>query len=350
MKRFFRLYGKKRGHRLSGWWLAGRAGEAFFYAILFAFGLLTLSTLVAMQLIAPDKNAFRIGYGFWLMVLLSSSFIGIGAVGFFYRVRSLVYSDEHRSVLEAEIPNERRSRMQKARRQRPMLPNLQSFTDSPGVRLAYRLPENRPETRQLFLASLFVVAWDALTVSMLGLAIAGLLRGKPSWFLLLVALPIFIYASYRITYWFVFSFRRATGIGPTTIEIDDLPLLAGKQYQLSLVQYGRLAVKKVSISLVCEEVATYHFGTDTRTERQEVYRQSVLEHGRCRIDWGRPLELSCSVSLPDNLMHSFQSPHNSITWKFVVEGEVGRWPSYCRSFPVVVYPREAQPTRHAVPL
>lgn len=220
-----------------------------------------------------------------------------------------------------------------------MVPNLQPFTDSPGVRLAFRLPGTRPETRELVLGSFFVLAWNALTIFLLVLALGKLVSGKPDWFLTLFAIPVFVYVGYRVSRWFFRGFLQATGIGPTTIEIDDLPLKIGEHYRLSLVQYGRTVVKKLSIAPVCEEVATYHFGTDTRTERQEVYRGQVLEQGRCRIDWGRPLELVCEFCLPEHAMHSFQSPHNAVAWKLIVEGETHRWPSYCRSFPVVVYPR-----------
>jgi hypothetical protein len=350
MRRLFRLYGKKRGQRLSGWWLAGRVGEAFWFAAVGALGVLSLGFVLAMQLFSPETNAFKVGYGFWLLVLISSSFIGIGAVGFIYRVLSVVYSAEYRSALASRnlSPQDQRPVHSKQKPPPPMVPNLQAFTDSPGVRLAFRLPEYRPETRQLVLASLFVLAWDALAVLLVGVAFGKIARGRPDWFLTLFAAPLFVYIGFRVSRWFFQMFRRATGIGQTTIEVDDLPLQAGQAYELNLVQYGRLVLKKLSIALVCEEVATYHFGTDTRTERQEVYRQAVLEQGRCRIDWGRPLELSCKFALPDHLMHSFQSPHNSITWKFLVEGEANRWPSYCRSFPVVVYPRVPKAVRPAV--
>jgi hypothetical protein len=55
----------------------------------------------------------------------------------------------------------------------------------------------------------------------------------------------------------------------------------------------------------------------------------------------KPLELDCFVSLPTDIMHSFHSPHNAVTWKVVVEGECAKWPAFCRKFPVAVYPRSA---------
>jgi hypothetical protein len=332
MKPLFRLYGKKRGQRLAGWWLVGRMGEAFWFVCLCTLGVLSLGLVLG-------TNQFEVFRGFWLLVLISSCFIGIGAVGFIIRVLGVVYSAEYRSALANQnLLKQEKPRKTIKKAVPPMVPSLQEFTDSPGVRLAYRLPEYRPETRQLVLSSVFVLAWNALAVLMVGLALGGLFRRQPDWFLVLVVAPLFVFIGYRVSHWFFGRFRRAIGIGPTSVEIDRLPLLASGTYQLSIVQYGRLALKKLKVTLVCEESATYHFGTDTRTEKVEVYRQNIFEHGRDRIDWGRPLELSAEFRLPDSLMHSFQSPHNSITWKFLVEGDANRWPSYCRSFPVVVYP------------
>ncbi len=158
-----------------------------------------------------------------------------------------------------------------------------------------------------------------------------------SWTLYLL-LPFFIAVAIYSARWFFNNFRRATGIGMTMIEISDLPLHAGQKYDLYLAQFGRLALRKLTITLVCEEQSTYHHGTDVRTERQQVSSMVLLEQGRHRVDFGKPLELECSFSIPADAMHSFQSEHNAIIWKVVVEGEANRWPSYYRSFPVVVYP------------
>ncbi len=101
-------------------------------------------------------------------------------------------------------------------------------------------------------------------------------------------------------------------------------------------------LKKLSLRLVCEEESTYHFGHDVRTERAIVQEQPVLNQGRTRIDWGRPLELGGGAySLGCDAFLSESSQRNTLE-VFIVEGEANRWPSYCRNFPVVVYPLEAQ--------
>ena len=278
----FRLWGKKRGGRMTGWWFIGSLGEALFFAAFFLFGVLSSTTLIAWQLMSPSTQVIRIGYGFWLFLGVSLSFVVMGTVGFWYRVLKVVTSDEHREVLaQRSIVPEPMIRKTKSILP-PTVPDLHLFTDSPGAKLAYRLPSQIPENGALV---------------------------------------------------------RTLGIGSTIVEVEELPLVPGESCKLEVIQYGRLVIKKISVRLVCEEESTYHFGTDVRTERQTVFTQVIATHGRDRIDWGYPLRIECEFSIPRDAMHSFQSLHNAIHWKIIVDGEANRWPSYSRSFPVVVYPQ-----------
>ncbi len=213
MTRLFRLYGKKRGHRMSGWWLAGRVGEAFWFAAVFLLGVLSLSTMVAWQVFSPETHAYPVGYGFWLLILVSFSFIGIGAVGFIYRVLSVAYSDEHRTVLATQnLPNPQTFQDPNQSPLPPMVPNLQPFTDSPGVKLAFRLPSTRPEIRELVLGSIFVLAWDGLTAVVLAVALGRLLRGRTDGIISLVIGILFSLIAISVSRWFFIRFRFATGL------------------------------------------------------------------------------------------------------------------------------------------
>ena len=69
-------------------------------------------------------------------------------------------------------------------------------------------------------------------------------------------------------YLFMRQLLIASGVGPTQLEISDHPLLPGRRYDLYLSQAGRLTMNFLEIDIVCEEQATYHQGTDTRTERR----------------------------------------------------------------------------------
>jgi len=322
---------------MSGWWFVGSLGEALFFASFFLIGVMCFTTIVGWQFLSPTTQVVRIGYGFWLLTIVSAAFTVMGAVGFWYRVLKVATSDEHREIIAkhglVSRPNKPRNKVLLP----PMVPLLTPFTDSPGAKLAYRLPGEWPGTGALISIGLFAMAWNAMIAVFCVFAIGGLFRGEIQYRLLILLIPG-IYIGLRSGQLFFRSYVREIGIGSTTVEIEDLPLVPGRTYKLLLVQYGRLVIKKLSIRLVCEEESTYHFGTDVRTEREVVRLQNILELGRSRIDWGRPLELECQVSIPSDAMHSFQSIHNAIHWKIIVEGEANRWPSYSRSFPVIVYP------------
>jgi hypothetical protein len=300
-------------------------------------GVFSATTLVAWQLMSPNTQVIRIGYGFWLFFLVSISFIVLGTVGFWYRVLKVVTSDEHREVIAKRgIVPEPMVRKTKNILP-PNVPDLRLFTDSPGAKLAFRLPSQLPENDALVAIGIFAMAWNAMIAIFLVFAVESLIRSAIPYRLLILLVPG-IYVAIRSTQLFFRSFIRTLGIGSTTVEVEDLPLIPGNTYQLEVLQYGRLVIRNISVHLVCEEESTYHFGTDVRTERQVVFDEVIAEHGRDRIDWGYPLRMECQFTVPRDAMHSFQSFHNAIHWKIVVDGKANRWPSYSRSFPVVVYP------------
>lgn len=321
---------------MTGWWIMGSLGEASFFAACFLVGVICLGTIVTW---------LKVGYGFWLAIGVSLALIILGAVGFWYRVLKVATSDEHREAISRSglIP---RPKTRAKNEPPPMIPSLDPFTDSPGAKLAYRLPSPSQELMAFVAVGVFAMAWNAMLAIFYVFALQGFIRGTPQITLMILLIPA-TYVGLRTTRSFFESYVRVLGIGSTTVEIEDLPLVPGRTYQIVLVQYGRLVIKKLTARLVCEEESTYHFGTDIRTERSVVREQLILDQGRTRIDWGRPLELDGWITIPADAMHSFQSLHNAVHWKIIVEGEANRWPSYSRSFPVVVYPHA--PTRSPGP-
>jgi hypothetical protein len=103
-------------------------------------------------------------------------------------------------------------------------------------------------------------------------------------------------------------------------------------------QSGRLNVLRWEVQLICEEEATYHQGTDVRTERQAIYEQRLFAKEAFRIDPGAAFEHPCELQIPEGAMHSFQSTHSAVSWKLRVRLEAESWPPCVRSFPVVVHP------------
>jgi len=130
-------------------------------------------------------------------------------------------------------------------------------------------------------------------------------------------------------------------MGPTTVEVSDLPLHAGREYRAAVWQQGHIRVFKFEVCLVCEEEATYHQGTDCRTEVREVFRRVVFEHENFLIEPSQPFQCAFSVAIPADAMHSFQGMHNSVQWRLVVRGSAEGWPEFRRAFPLIVYPGDA---------
>ncbi len=341
MARWVRLWGKKRGTRMSGWWVVGSVSEAAFFGALFLLGIVSLTIVVSWQVFWPTP-ILPVGFGFWLMVIASTSFIVIGLTAFLLQVSQTLASPEMRSALAEKAKREHKRRSDDGdRSDLQCLPSLKNFTDSPGVRLAYRLAIQRGDTMSLVLSTLFSLAWNAMLAVLVVIVVQSQLSGQRDWFLTALVVP-FGAVSYFAIRWFFRIFGRLSGIGPTAVEISDLPLLPSEAYKVYLCQYGRAVFRELRVSLVAYENAIYQQGTDIRTETVEVCRIPVKIDSEksppFRSEAEKPLELDCTVRLPADIMHSFQSQHNSVTWKIVVEGSANKWPSFCRTFPVVVYP------------
>ena len=343
-----RLWGKKRGSRMSGWWVVGSVSEAAFFGTLFLLGIVSLTTVVSWQVFWPESSVLKVGFGFWLMVIACCSFIVIGLSGFLFKVSGTLASPERRNALVSQVKREHQRRAEgTGAAESTILPSLQNYTDSPGVKLAYRLSSESGERAPLLVSTLFAMAWNTLLAILLVVSLQNLASGKPNWFQI-VLLALFTVVSFFATRWFFRIFRKHAGIGPTAIEISDLPLLPGEMYKVYLCQYGRVTFERLTITLVGYEEATYQQGTDIRTERSEIAsyesERQVEPDGSTELiaDPEHPLEMLCHIRVPFDIMQSFHGANNAVRWKLVVTGVVPKWPTFCRSFPVVVYPRDAR--------
>lgn len=217
------------------------------------------------------------------------------------------------------------------------LPDTAQITDSPGVRLRYRLPSlGDPGWRIATLATI-CVAWNLLVVFFLtGLGIEFWM-GRPQWALTLAIAPLAIGGVYMVALLY-HEARSTTGIGLTSVEVSDHPLFPGERYRGLMLQTGQFKFRSLSVALVCEEIATFCEGTDTRTSVEEVFRQVVLQEPRSEVSTSKPLEREFGFEIPAGAMHSFKAPHNEVRWSLEVRVTPLRWPPFRRSYLVCVYP------------
>ena len=261
MARSFRIWGKKRGDRRTGSKLLGTVGEALFFAALFFIGTFALIALLTSYLVQPlEAEAYSSGWGLWLVLLILTSLILIGAGGMIHNIIHVGTSAERRSafakrasdidILADTLPSAR---------DYPSIPRNENLTNSPGINLAYRLPIVRSPAWKLLAAALFCLVCNGFVSVITVLVVRSHLASQSNWFLTLFLLP-FVIVGVRSVYHFLRLLLITTGIGPTSVEVSNQPFFPGHQYDIFVTQAGRLNIKSFRVLLVCDEEAIYRQG------------------------------------------------------------------------------------------
>lgn len=294
----------------------------------------------------PSMAVLVRGYGWlrWLIFTVPLSFIIIGAGGLIHALLHWGTSVERRAVIAQRAGERERDFFGAGDHRYPAVPQGADMTNSPGTKLKFRLPMATSPGWALFGTLAFCILWNGFVVVLVSFAIGGLAAGKHGWLLTLFTVPFALIGIAALVV-LIRQLLVTTGIGPTLVEISDHPLSPGGRYRVFLSQSGWLTVKTLTVSLVCEEVATYRQGTDTRTETREVYRAELFRRSDFEIRGGMPFEGDVELNVHDGAMHSFAANHNEIAWKLVVEGDVSGWPGFKRAFPVIICPAIGEPKR-----
>ncbi|MEN1682149.1 MAG: hypothetical protein AAGJ46_21435 [Planctomycetota bacterium] len=288
----------------------------------------------------PGRATLARGFRWWpwWMLLIPLSLVVIGVVGM---IRSALKSTA--SVERRYLVAQHASRFDPFTGERlsvasaTALPSTDDVDDSPGVKLRYRLPLEGGGAWRLAGMTLICVVWNLLVGVFLIGVLADLVSGTPNWPVTAVVMPLAAAGA-----WLAYALLRdtvgASGVGVSRVEIATHPIIPGQTDGGVVLQAGQFRLRWLSISLVCEEIATYCEGTDTRTETAEVYREELHRSRRFRIDNDRPFEQAFTFTVPEGAMHSFLSPHNEVRWLLEVRGMPVRWPEFRRRFRLCVYP------------
>jgi hypothetical protein len=328
-----RLFVKKRGTRRTGAPWAGAVAEGTLCAALMAAGGYGLYWLI-------DRVRSAEGAGWWpwfAMVIPVALFI-YGAAGLVGLIWRSVASTERRAaaVRKAtgwEIPGI------DARPNRPTLPSVppvDAVSDSPGIRLAYRLPIDAASGWVSFTMAGVCLAWNTLVVVFV-VQVFHMPESKAKWLLMAMMIP---FAMGGV--WTLLELARQVllniAIGTTRVEISQHPFHPGGTYRGFVSQTGRLHVRWLQVQLACEEQAIHQQGTDTRRAICRVYRATLFSQRKFDITPQQAFDAEFEIGVPDSAMHSFVSPHNAVIWTLTVRGRMARWGDFERRFPVYVYP------------
>ena len=260
----------------------------------------------------------------WWFLLIPVTLLVFGLIGLIYRVRLHRTSPEERS-----IPVHRTELY-------PTLPVTHRINDSPGTQLAYRLPVFFLPVTQTVVGLMVMLLW--VGVSLFGM-IYTLVTADGTADILLGLLfgLIFCGAAFAFLPWFIHRYHTAFDIGSTTLEISNHPICPGRKYRVVMMQSGPAIDVPSSVGVVCTEVARYRQGTDTLTNRREVFRLPLLSK-TWNVPKGEVESADFFLELPIGVMHSFLAENNQIHWWLVVDFTMADGTVIRRESPLVVIP------------
>ncbi|MGC4006046.1 MAG: hypothetical protein QM811_24170 [Pirellulales bacterium] len=216
----------------------------------------------------------------------------------------------------------------------PTVPADDNIVNSPGTRLAYRLPIEISGWSRFFGLLTIALVWNALFVVFLCFQFPA--DAWTSWVVLPASLPFAALGGYLI--WLTIRAARETlGVAPTQIELSDHPLRPDRPCRLALRQTGNFRLRGFTIELLCEETAVYRQGTDTRIEKRIVVRLPLFADER-RAFGRKPVRGRVRNSPAARRDAQFSSAHNAVEWRLSVVGKPDGRPAFKRSYPLVVCP------------
>ena len=271
----------------------------------------------------------------WYVQGITLAVMAFGAVGFWWSIRHRSISAEQRAV---RLRNGMRTiRGEVGEEPFPTIPDSLSLNDSPGTQLAFRLPTDLEPSIRLTALLAVSLLWNAVSWGCLLFALWSINSRTDLVFTILFG---FCFCGFGLVLliWSIQQLLVAFGCGPTLLEISDHPVYPGRRYRLILTQPGVFRVVRLELSLVCEEIARFRQGTDTITNRKEVFRHSLFVREDFETSRDAPLQQELLLRLPYGAMHSMRCESNEIVWKIVLHARLDGWPDLLRECPIVVRP------------
>ena len=102
-----------------------------------------------------------------------------------------------------------------------------------------------------------------------------------------------------------------------------------------LSQSGRLRLQLIDVWLVCIEEATFNQGTNSLTDRNQIFSRRLFRKRGIKLSAKTPFKTEFEFALPVGAMHSFKSSSNRITWQIEIHGQTKGFPKVRRVFEVI---------------
>lgn len=308
--------------------MLGVLGELIFYNVLFLLGIIALGFLLF-------SFQQRIQHYFLLLAIIS--FVVIGGRGIIGILSSSKVAGR-RLLQIRRVQRTGKTLLGEIQDHLPYVPSHDVYSDSHGTHFQYRLDRVRSDFWSMLAIACFSFTWAGVSVFLLLMCFDSLSDGFWShWILWACLLSSVAICAWSARYFFV-QLKVITSVGPTILEIDTHPLQPGMSFNCMVRQTGMLSVKSLRLYLICEELASYHQGTDVRTEVVEVFNEQVGIEKNFQISLNEAFSMITPIQIPIQAMHSFRSSSNAIQWKLVVLARFKTQPTIRRQFPIIVHP------------
>ncbi len=118
------------------------------------------------------------------------------------------------------------------------------------------------------------------------------------------------------------------------------PVCLGESLEVRFTQRPKstVNVRRVALTLLCRESATYRQGTNTYTKRHDVHTDEREVVGPRTGDSFMTLEGEETFQIPPEGMHSFEASRNQVTWMIETKTELAGWPDFTQQFELEVAP------------
>ena len=324
--RRLRLWEKKRGHRTTGSTRLAAAGETLFFLALSIAGVVTLAQLFVLRFAWHSENWLTTNVGLCLSFLLLVPLSVVSAYKAIYHALTAGNSAERIAALTNRAKNSELLADVRAlgTTTLPTIPCDANLTNSPGIRLPFRLPSATSSSWRLAIVAGFCLLWNS-AVAVLAIwafqsanfHLMDLFTGS-WWTLFRIVVLVYLTIGILATRYLFELLAKTAAIGPTSLEVSALPMRLGNEYRVFLSQSGHLHIDWLELKLVCDEEVSFTDGTDTRSESRRVFESEVFRHDNFEILPSEPFHCECPLDVPCDGMHSFVSGHNAVTWKLVV--------------------------------
>lgn len=255
--------------------------------------------------------------------LLALPFVLVGAGGLWY------------ALVGAPRARARRARMALTERARPV---RAASAAVPGETAGSGPATLRPVASRLgSLAgrTIFALVWSGVVG---GIGAAVFTTATPLFFRLFL-IP-FALVGLGAILWAIHGFLALTN-PRVVLRLSEAAPRLGEPVTLAWEVEGRgAALERLRVLLVGREEAKYRRGTDTVTDREDFYEETL-------VDAQEPGEIArggeMRFAVPADSMHTFEAPNNKIFWRLAVKGTIPRWPDISEEYALAVRPL-ARPT------